>query len=1426
MKEIEKRNSNSNNLEGDIESHTQVRNKNDPYIIKLRTQTGHKLLTFIDSGSQLSTLKMSVGLELIRTGQYKTRAGKCTATCASGNKIEMNRQILLVFKISSYVFRHWVWLTDSASYPGAMLAGLDFIKHVNMQINPADERCPIKIGWQKFPLISLSKAPDTMQLIVNDKKKQNESVKSDNFKVRIIGKQSIKANSICHLRCDIEIIGNSDMHKNKNFVMQPCIPIESGIRIPSAVINNNKQNFYVPCFNFNDKNIDFPNSAIIASAEIVEVQDIDKQIDNSPEIYPEDFNKQLQELDLSHLNGDQKEKILQVLRKHKEAFSTKEHPLGKVDCVVARIPTDPPDKVVYTPQYRIPHALRSELDKIIQDLLKQDVITECVSPFNSPILMVKKPNGSWRFAQDCRNLNKILVKQVFPLPRISETLEQLNGSNYFSTLDAKSGFHQIPVAPEDRPKLAFTTQNGRFTFKRLCFGLRNSSYIFQEAINIILKDVLGKTSLCYIDDIITFSKTFEQHLENLAQTFQLLIKGGLRLSLNKCTFAKKKLLFLGYQVSGEGIQPNPQKVEAIAKIPPPKNETEVRQIVAAAGFYRTLIPNFAEITAPLTELLKKEVPFNWTKKEQRSFEELKRSLTCQPVTVHPDFTKTFQVHSDASGRSIGACLMQENDSKVLQPISYFSRKLKGPELNYPTIEREALAIVAAIKQYHYYLYGRKFVVYTDHKPLTTIFQKNYSQNGRITRWAAFLSDYDFTVVYKQGKSNVVPDLLSRIPHESSPQFIRNSPLQASEVITPQNPTTPQNSTNATDNLENSAVKIENNLVNNANIAKHNVNNLNINGTEMPAQKECENSVNDNNLKINLSDSNLINNANMNNIVNKSEQNAKLQCSVSDIKCSSNALSENSKINTGQDSMDPLWKNFTKVNLVKEQNSDEFCKKICRYLNREDLVRPPLNRSLDEFCIDEDILYYIPIKPQEENKKITMKIVVPLSLIDEAMNIAHIGVTRSHTGFIKTLFKARELFYIPNMPKYVRDKCASCLLCARRKAGKTQHSTLGEYEEVNAPMDHINIDLLGPLPVSRLGNKYILSIVDRFSRFVTLYAIPCKETDCVARYFVQFILRNGISKNTSSDRGPEFLSDLMDRVCQIFGIEKHHTCAENPRANGLVETYNTSIMDILHFFMQGDCTTWDTHLNYIASALNSSLCTTTNNTSFYLFHGRDYSFPFSDVLQKARTFYDLDINYAREVQVRLHQTYEAVKRAVANKKFLVKEQYDKKARIYNFAPGSLVMLKNNSRRGEYPMPKMNVRFNGPFRILQNIKNRNLVIKDVFGKQKVQYVHSNRCKPFAPTLDCYPKFEEDITEKSEKKENRNLVKLPSTKIESGSRSNQNVSIDADDRTASAEQNTPTHGYNLRSRTHALTQSEVRLDRFQDAYLTCQCINKCNN
>ncbi|GJT74632.1 putative nucleotidyltransferase, ribonuclease H [Tanacetum coccineum] len=406
--------------------------------------------------------------------------------------------------------------------------------------------------------------------------------------------------------------------------------------------------------------------------------------------------------------------------------------------------------------YRLAPSEMEELSTQLQELSDKGFIRPSSSPWGAPVLFVKKKDGSFRMCIDYRELNKLTVKNRYPLPRIDDLFDQLQGSSVYSKIDLRSGYHQLRVRDEDIPKTAFRTRYGPITvFQVMPFGLTNAPAVFMDLMNRVCRPYLDKFVIVFIDDILIYSKTKEEHDVHLRLILELLKKEELYAKFSKCDFWLSKVQFLGHVIDSEGIHVDPAKIESIKDWESPKTPTEIRQFLGLAGYYRRFIEGFSKISKPMTKLTQKSVKFNWGEKEETAFQTLKQKLCSAPILALPEGSENFVVYCDASHKGLGAVLMQRE--KV---IAYASRQLKIHEKNYTTHDLELGAVVFALKMWRHYLYGTKCVVYTDHKSLQHILDQK-ELNMRQRRWLELLSDYDCELRYHPGKANVVADALSR-----------------------------------------------------------------------------------------------------------------------------------------------------------------------------------------------------------------------------------------------------------------------------------------------------------------------------------------------------------------------------------------------------------------------------------------------------------------------------------------------------------------------------------------------------------------------------------------------------------------------------------------------------------------------------------------
>ncbi|GJT05981.1 putative reverse transcriptase domain-containing protein [Tanacetum coccineum] len=356
-------------------------------------------------------------------------------------------------------------------------------------------------------------------------------------------------------------------------------------------------------------------------------------------------------------------------------------------------------------------------------------------------------------------LNKLTVKNRYPLPRIDDLFDQLQGSSIYSKIDLRSGYHQLRVREEDIPKTAFRTRYGHYEFQVMSFGLTNAPAVFMDLMNRVCKPYLDKFVIVFIDDILIYSKSKKEHEGHLRQILKLLKKEELYAKFSKCEFWIPRVQFLGHVIDCQGIHVDPAKIESIKDWASPKTPTEIRQFLGLAGYYRRFIEGFSKIAKTMTKLTQKGVKFDWGDKQEAAFQLLKQKLCSAPILALPEGSEDFIAYCDASKKGLGAVLMQRE--KV---ISYASRQLKIHEKNYTTHDLELGAVVFALKMWRHYLYGTKCTVFTDHKSLQHILDQK-DLNMRQRRWLELLSDYDCEIRYHPGKANVVADALSRKERE-------------------------------------------------------------------------------------------------------------------------------------------------------------------------------------------------------------------------------------------------------------------------------------------------------------------------------------------------------------------------------------------------------------------------------------------------------------------------------------------------------------------------------------------------------------------------------------------------------------------------------------------------------------------------------------
>ena len=661
-------------------------------------------------------------------------------------------------------------------------------------------------------------------------------------------------------------------------------------------------------------------------------------------------------------------------------------------------------------------------------MLSKGFIESSDSPWASPIVLVTKKDGSTRFCIDYRRLNDVTRKDSFPLPRIDETIESLAGAEWFSTLDLASGYWQVNVAEEDRAKTAFAMRKGLFQWKVMPFGLANAPATFSRLMEMVLRGINWERCLVYLDDIIVFGRNFDQALANLVQVFERLKQAGLRLKPSKCSLFQTSVKFLGHMVSKEGVACDPEKIDCVRDWKTPKCVTEVRSFVGFASYYRRFIPYFAFIAAPLVRLTEKNAKFCWDQSCVEAFNTLKEKLIEAPVLAYPQPEGMLILDTDASNTSISGCLSQVQDG-VERVLAYGSKALSSAQRRYCTTKRELLAVVNFVKHYRMYLWGRHFLVRTDHASLRWLI--NFKDpEGTLARWISILDTYDFTIQHRPGAKHKNADGLTRQEcTQCKRRECQGRNLQSREVTI-----------------------------------------LTIYEETLDLHEEYDIWQEEDFLSLPLVEVN-------------SPEVEKLTAIVANTKVAELA----------HDKLKPNWLgSWTTDQLKQWQEEDSAIKKVKTW-KRSDSTRPKWKKVSHEegdvkalwsqwqsLEVRDGILYRKFQTETKEEPTILYQLVAPKRLRKEIMRHLHDHRTGGHLGITKTLYNVRRRFYWPGCKRYIVRWCHRCKECGARKPKHGKKAPL-QQDIAGMPMERIVLDIMGPLPRSNSGNSYILVIGDYFTK---------------------------------------------------------------------------------------------------------------------------------------------------------------------------------------------------------------------------------------------------------------------------------------------------------------------------------------------------------
>uniref|UniRef100_A0A3B1K6C6 Gypsy retrotransposon integrase-like protein 1 n=1 Tax=Astyanax mexicanus TaxID=7994 RepID=A0A3B1K6C6_ASTMX len=919
-------------------------------------------------------------------------------------------------------------------------------------------------------------------------------------------------------------------------------------------------------------------------------------------------------LDLSKACFETENQYLQMtdkILKNSDVFSKHHLDYGHTTVVKHEIPLVDP-RPFRLPYRKIPPSQYQAVRKAITEMEEAGVIRPSKSPYASPIVVVTKKDGSLRICMDYRKLNSCSTRDAFPLPRVEEALEALGEAKYFSTLDLTSGYWQVEVAEADKHKTAFSTPMGLFEANRMPFGLQNSPSTFQRLMTCCFGDLNFESLLIYLDDIVIFSRTFDEHLERLQMVFDRLRKYGLKLKPQKCHLLRREVLYLGHVVSSDGIKTDPDKISKVAGWKVPENRHELLQFLGFAGYYRRFIEGYASIAAPLYRLTsgdprKKKrgrkgppavgLPFIWTEECENAFQTLKTKLTTAPVLGYADYSQPFVLQTDASLAGLGAVLAQVQDGRE-RVIAYASRGLNPAETRYPAHKLEFLALKWAVTDKFYdHLYGHKFSVLTDNNPLKYV-MTTAKLDATGQRWVAQLSMFDFDIRYRQGGCNANADGLSRMPASEVAEALHTCP----QLV----PTSSQKQSQEKGDSAERAVD----------------------GTSSESGSNKEPSADQ------------------------------------FLSAGSDALPSMSKqeIRAAQRT-DPV---IGPVLYYKCQYAKPKRSARTQSNEQEKLLR----KEWKKLVVKDDILFR---HVRDRQRGSFYQLVLPEKFRGYVKSSLH--DESGHFGVERTFALVRERFYWPRMFNDVKTWCEQCERCCLRKTPTAGLRAPLVSIHTNAPLELICIDFL-TVEKSKGGFENILVVTDHFSRWAQAYPTKDQKAETVAKVlWKNFFCKFGFPAKLHADQGRNFESTVVKELCRLTGTQKSHTSPYHPQGNGTTERFNRTLMNLMGTLPPQSKARWHEYIDALTHAYNCTRHDSTGYTPYYLMFGRHPRLPIDLVFGLApATDYCEHSDYAKTLHDSLKYACEQANLTSRHSKDTQKKHYDVKAKVRQFTPGDRVLIK--------------------------------------------------------------------------------------------------------------------------------------------------------
>ena len=920
---------------------------------------------------------------------------------------------------------------------------------------------------------------------------------------------------------------------------------------------------------------------------------------------------------------------------------------------------------------RIAPADIEDVRRHLQELLAAGIIKESRSPYASPIVIVRKKSGKVRMCIDYRLLNSRTVPDQYTMPRIDDVLDCLTGSKWFSVLDLRSGYYQVEMSEADKEKTAFICPLGFFQFERMPQGITGAPATFQRLMEKAVGDMNLLQVLVYLDDLIVFGRTLEEHEERLLKVLDRLEECGLKLSIDKCQFCQPQVKFLGHIVSASGVATDPEKVRAVTHWKKPNDLKSLRSFLGFCGYYRRFIESYSSIVRPLTELTKgyppaqrsrKDVikgkketyfqvsePFGsrWTPACEEACQNIVYKLTHAPVLAFADSAKHYILHVDASLNGLGAVLNQEYPEGI-RPVAFASRKLSQAERNYPVHQLEFLALKwAVVDKFHDYLYGAKFTVRTDNNPLTYVLT-TARLNATGHRWLAALSTYDFSIRYKPGRENIDADLLSRSLQETGDGWV-DIPPSGIKALCRRITTggSHQHTTRFVDQLGVSPDAIP--------AVYAGLTQIEMSPLEQLSLKELS-EAQDSDLVIGV---------------------VKLQ------------------VERGQGAPAPKHPN-PDVTLLQREHSKLKIKRGLLFR----VTKRPSGREVSQLVLP------------DKYRQMVLK-----SVHDDA----------GHLGTDRTIELIKDRFYWPKMASEIATYIQNCGRCVARKTIPQKAAPLQQITS-SGPLDLVCIDFLSIEPDSK-GIANVLVVTDHYTRYAQAFPTKDQKALTVAKVlFEKFFVHYGLPARIHSDQGRDFESKLIKELLTLLGVRKSRTSPYHPQGDPQPERFNRTLLAMLGTLDPAQKPKWSQHISQLVHAYNSTRNDATGYSPYFLMFGREARLPV-DLCFGIGSEEEDDLKhhqYVANMRKELRNAYQLAVDAASKNHERNKKRYDTRVRNQTLEEGDRVLVRNLGITGKH---KLQDRWNSlPYVVIAKLPNLPVYrVKPERGTGVVKTLHRDHLLP---------------------------------------------------------------------------------------------------